>query len=321
MYKIKQAMDAVNYGGYFHTGGALGMEQIVDRAAGFGYEAVDIWPHRPLMSPQDWTKEKRKGLLRYAKDKNIVFSAVDACTNFMRTDHILVPRYEKEIAYLRECCELAEDMECPIVRILPAFIGYFWGEYYNKGYCQTAMQSRTLEVSTQDDYLREWESVRQGIIDSGKMAKNYKVKLALQGHPPVINCLQDLFDMVEEVDMDNVGLGLDLPLFDHPGDERFIVETVQKAGKKMLHSHTLGNGLRYGPCDTVYATEEVVPGDGMENWTPFFQTCREIGYEGYFAYEQCAPFLVKGHNKPGIADVDARQKKGYTFIKSLEERL
>jgi hypothetical protein len=28
--------------------------------------------------------------------------------------------------------------------------------------------------------------------------------------------------MVEEVNMDNAGIGLDLPLFDHPGDEKFI---------------------------------------------------------------------------------------------------
>jgi sugar phosphate isomerase/epimerase len=321
MYRIKQSMDAVNYGGYFHTGGPLEMKRIVDKAAGFGYEAVDIWPHRPLMSPQDWSGQQRKDLLAYAGDKGIKFAAVDACTNFMRPSHILAPRYEKEIAYLRECCELAGDMKCPVVRILPAFIGYFWGEFYNQGYCQTAMLSRTLEVSTQDDYLREWESVRQGIYDAGLMAKQFDVMLALQGHPPVINCVADLFDMVEEVDLGNVGFGLDLPLFDHPADEEFIVATVRKAGKKMLHSHTLGNGLRYGPCDTIYATEEVVPGDGFENWIPFFKTCKEINYQGYFSYEQCAPFLVKGHKKPDTAVIDARQKKGFEFIKSLEEKI
>ncbi|MDR2629522.1 MAG: sugar phosphate isomerase/epimerase [Spirochaetaceae bacterium] len=321
MYKIKQSMDSVNYGGYFHTGGPLDMKQIIDKAAGFGYEAVDIWPHRPLMSPQDWNRQQRKDLLAYASDRGIQFAALDACTNFMRPEHILAPRYEKEIAYLRECCELAVDMNCHTVRILPAFIGYFWGEYYNKGYCQTAMQSRTLEVSTQDDYLREWESVRQGIHDAGLMAKQFDVVLALQGHPPVINCVADLFDMVDEVGLDNIGFGLDLPLFDHPGNEEFIVETVRRAGKKMFHSHTLGNGLRYGPCDVVYATEEVVPGDGLENWIPFFKTCKEIEYKGYFAYEQCAPFLVKGHKKPDVAVIDARQKKGFDFIKSLEEKI
>ena len=132
--------------------------------------------------------------------------------------------------------------------------------------------------------------------------------------------LGKMFDMVEEVGMANVKIGLDLPLFDHQ-TEAFIYETVRRAGKDMAHSHTLGVGIKYGPSDSIYATEEVVPGDGIENWVPFFKACKEIGYEGYFAYEQCAPFFVKGHRKPDVADVDERQKKGFAFIKSLEEKI
>ena len=320
MYKIKQSMDAVNYGGYFHEGGALTMEQIVDRAEEFGYDAIDIWPHRPLMFPQDWNKERRACFLKYAKDKGIFIAAVDTCTNFMRSDHVLVPRLEKELAYLKECCELARDLECPIVRILPAFIGYFWGPYFDQGYCQTAMQSRTMEVSKQEDYLWEWEAVREGIREAGKMAQEFGVTLALQGHPPVINCVTDLFDMMDEVGMDNVKIGLDSPLFDKQTEE-YIFETVRRAGKQMVHSHTLGVSLRYGPSGVVYATEEVVPGDGIENWLPFFKACKEIGYQGYFAYEQCAPFLMKGHKKPQIADVDERQKRGFDFIKAFENQI
>ena len=320
MFKIKQSMDAVNYGGYFHEGGPLTMKEIIDKAAEFGYEAVDIWPHKPLMYPGDWSKEERSELLRYAKDRGIKFAAVDACTNFMRSDHALVPDVEKELAYLKECCELAEDMECPTVRIMPAFIGYFWSEYSNLGYCQTALTARSMDVSKQEDYYREWNHVREGIREAAEMAKNYKVVLALQGHPPVVNCVDDLFEMVEEVGMENVKIGLDLPLFDHQTEE-FIYKTVRRAGKNMAHSHTLGVAIKYGPSDSVYATEEVVPGDGIENWVPFFKACKEIGYEGYFAYEQCAPFFVKGHKKPTVEDVDMRQKKGFAFIKSLEEQI
>jgi sugar phosphate isomerase/epimerase len=320
MYTIKQSLDAVNYGAYFYNGDALSMEAIVDRAASFGYDAVDLWPHRPLCFPPDLSKEKRKNLLSYAKDKGIEFAAVDACTNFMRTDHILVPHLEKELLYVRSCCELAADLDCKVIRILPAFIGYFWQEFWDKGYCQTAMHSRTLEVSTQDDYLLEWDSVRAGVIESGKIAKEYGVTLAVQGHPPVVNCVQDLIDLVEEVGMDNVKIGLDLPLFDRQ-DEEYIRKVVLQIGKKMAHSHTLGVQLRYGPSGVVYASQEVVPGDGIENWLPFFKACKEIGYEGYFAYEQCAPFLMPGHKKPTIEEFDRRQKVGFDFIKSFEGKI
>ena len=53
MFRIKQSLDAVNYGAYFYDGRPLTMEEIVDRAVLFGYEAVDIWPHRPLCFPMD----------------------------------------------------------------------------------------------------------------------------------------------------------------------------------------------------------------------------------------------------------------------------
>jgi len=320
MFKLKQSLDAVNYGAYFYTGNPLTMVEIVDRAVKFGYSAVDIWPHRPLAFPPDLNTQARKKLRSYADDKGIKFAAVDACTNFMRTDHILVPHTEKELLYVRSCCELAADLGCKIVRILPAFIGYFWAPYWDQGYCNTAMHSRTVEVSTQDDYLLEWDSVRSGIIDSAGIAREYGVTLAVQGHPPVVNCVQDLIDLVDEVNMDNVKIGLDLPLFDKQDDD-YIAKTVHQIGKKMIHSHTLGVRLRYGPSGVIYASEEVIPGDGIENWLPFFKACKEIGYEGYFAYEQCAPFLMPGHKKPTVEEIDRRQKVGFEFIKSLESKL
>ena len=320
MFKLKQSLDAVNYGAYFYTGNPLSMKEIVDRAVKFGYDAVDLWPHRPLTFPPDMTKESKSELLCYANDKGIKFAAVDACTNFMRTDHVLVPHTEKELLYVRSCCELARDLDCKVVRILPAFIGYFWHDYWDKGYCNTAMHSRTVEVSTQDDYLLEWDSVRAGIIDSGKIAQEFGVTLAVQGHPPVVNCVQDLIDLVDEVDMDNVKIGLDLPLFEHQESD-YVTKTVKAIGKKMIHSHTLGVKLRYGPSGFVYASEEVVPGDGVENWLPFFKACKEVGYEGYFAYEQCAPFLMPGHKKPTIEEIDRRQKAGFDFIKSFEVQI
>jgi sugar phosphate isomerase/epimerase len=120
--------------------------------------------------------------------------------------------------------------------------------------------------------------------------------------------------------MDNVKIGLDLPLFDKQDDD-YISTTVHKVGKKMIHSHTLGVRLRYGPSGVIYASEEVIPGDGIENWVPFFKACKEIGYEGYFAYEQCAPFLMPGHKKPTIEEIDRRQKVGFDFIKDLESKI
>jgi sugar phosphate isomerase/epimerase len=320
MFHIKQSLDAGNYGAYYYEGQPLNMFEIVDRAVTFGYEAVDIWPNRPVCFPMDWNKEQRKKLRDYAVSKNIKFAAVDACTNFMRTDHALVPRLEKELLYVKACCELAADVDCPVVRILPAFMGYFWPEHFNQGYGNIAMHTRSLEVSKMEDYLAEWEAVREGVRESGVIAADYGVTLAVQGHPPITNGNQDLFDMIDEINMENVKIGLDLTLMENQTPE-FIRKTVLSAGKRMAHSHTLGLAIKSGPHGQVYAAEEVVPGDGIENWIPFFKACKEIGYQGYFAYEQCAPFLVKGHKKPNIQEFDRRQKAGFDFLKALEDKI
>ena len=309
----------MGYAAYFYEGKPLTLEEIIERASRFGYEAVDIWPFRPLSFPMDINKKKRKKILDYAGSKNIKFAAIEAVTNFMRSDHILTPRLEKELLFVRECCEMARDLECDVVRILAGFIGYFWHEYWDQGYGNTAMHSRSIEVSTEEDYLKEWEYVRAGIKDAGLIAKDYGITLALQSHPPLTNCIQDGVDMVDEVGLDNVGMGLDLPLFEKQDDE-FIRETVLKVGKRMIHSHTLGILFR-GGLGAMYGFEEVVPGEGCENWIPFFKACKEIGYKGYFAYEQCSPFLMKGHKKPTIEEIDRRYLEGHKFIKSLQEKI
>jgi hypothetical protein len=48
---------------------------------------------------------------------------------------------------------------------------------------------------------------------------------------------------------------------------------------------------------------------------------KESCYKGYFDYEQCTPFLVKGHKKPTLEEFDRRQKVGYDFLKSLEYQI
>ena len=77
-------------------------------------------------------------------------------------------------------------------------------------------------------------------------------------------------------------------------------------------------------CGTVFEKpeeEEVPPGEGPQNWIPFFKACKEIGYDGYFAYEMCSPFLLKGHVKPTIEEIDRRYQKGFKFIESLQDKI
>ena len=113
---------------------------------------------------------------------------------------------------MRECCKLAGDLNCRIVRCFAAWLGYFMPEHWQQGYSNTAMHTRSHDVSTEDDYLREWEFARAGIREAGQIASDFGVTLALQNHPPLTNSLQDTIEMVEEVGLPNVKMSLDLPL-------------------------------------------------------------------------------------------------------------
>ena len=115
---LKVSLDTVGYAAYFYEGEPLTLEEAMHRAARFGFDAVDIWPHRPIAFPMDVSKDRRKKLVELAAELNLKFAAIEAITDFRRSDHILLPRQEKEIMFVKECCELAHDVGCPVVRIL-----------------------------------------------------------------------------------------------------------------------------------------------------------------------------------------------------------
>lgn len=312
---MKLSLDSVAYCAYFYDGPPLPLEDVLRRAAKFGYDAVDVFPHRPMAFPMDVGQDRRRKLLDLAGSLGLEFAAIEACTNFMMSDHILTQRQDKELLFVRECCRLAQDLDCRLVRILAGFVGYFMHEHWQEGYTNTAMHSRSIEVSTEDDYLKQWEFVRAGIREAAQIAADYGVTLALQNHPPITNSLQDTIDMVEEVGMPNLKIGLDLPLFEFQ-DEAFIREGVLRVGDKMVHSHALGIKFKTS-LGGGYGIEEVVPGDGRENWPAFLRACKEIGYHGCLAYEQCSPIILKGHKKATIEEVDRRFEAGLKYLVPL----
>ncbi len=314
---LRISLDTVGYAGYFYEGEPLTLEESMHRAARFGFDAVDIWPHRPIAFPMDVSKDRRKKLVDLAAQLNLKFAAIEAVTDFRRSEHILLPRQEKEILFVKDCCELARDVGCPIVRILAGFAGYFWHVGWNLGYSNTAMwNTRTIEVSQEKDFLTEWEFAKQGIAECARIAADHGVMLALQNHPPLTNNTEETLAMIEEINHPNLKIGLDLPLFESQ-DKDFIWNMVKKVGKeRMVHSHLIG--LRYlGGMNNSWGFQEVEPEFGQENWIEFFKACHAIGYEGYFAHEQCSPVILKGHKRATIEEFDRRYEATLKWVRRV----
>ncbi len=312
---MKLSLDSISYTGYFTQGECLPLEEVMKRAAKFGFDGVDLFPHRPMASPLDIDRDRRKALLDLAQSLAIEFGALEAVTNFMSSRHILTQSQDKELLFIRECCKLAHDLNIKIIRIFAGFIGYFQPQEWSGGYGTPAMHSRSVDVSTSDDYLRQWEYVREGIKEAGKIAQDYGVTLALQNHPPITDNTEDTIEMVDEIGLDNVKMGLDLPLLAKHDDES-IRKVVLEVGKRMVHSRI--TSIRFKETLVgVCGFDEVVPGEGRENFPAFVKACKEIGYQGFLGYEQCSPIVLKGHKKGTLKEVDRRNQACIGYMKKL----
>jgi len=162
---MKLSMDTVSYAGYFTDGEHVEIEEAMNRAAKFGFDAIDVFAHRPMGFPMDLDQDRRKRIVDHAGKLDLAMACVECCTNYMRGNHVLVFPQEKEILYTREAIKLAVDLGIPLVRILAGFIGYFMNPLAQSGYGNPAFESRSRRVSQNKDWLEQWHAVKDAFRD------------------------------------------------------------------------------------------------------------------------------------------------------------
>ncbi len=74
--EVKVGLYSITYLGVWYRGGALTLEQVIQRAKQYGYEGVEIDGKRPHGNPLDWPKGRGQDLLRYAHDHGVEIYAV-----------------------------------------------------------------------------------------------------------------------------------------------------------------------------------------------------------------------------------------------------
>ncbi|MBN2328730.1 MAG: sugar phosphate isomerase/epimerase [Candidatus Omnitrophica bacterium] len=319
---MKLSLDCVGYGGYFTDGQNIPAEEALERASRFGYDAMCIYAHRPIGFPMDFDQDRRKRLKEKAEQLDMELGAVVCCTNFMEGDHVLLYPQEKEILYVRDAIQMAKDLDIKIVRVLAAFYGYFHNQYARSGYGNPAFESRSQRVSQNKDWLEAWHQVRRGLTETAKIAEDNGVVLALQTHPEITCNNEETLEMIDEVGVSSLKVGLDLPLLESQ-DPDFIRKTVYSMKDLMVYSHTISIVNKKTVGGAVFAWEEVTPGSPKDqcNWETFIKAAREIGYNGYLSHEQCSPMIVKGHKIADIDEVDLRYVEAINFFKPLLKKL
>lgn len=320
---MKLSLDSIGYGGYFTAPGERAtLEESMRRAARFGYDAVCVYAHRPIGFPMDIDTGRRAVLRDLAAELDLEFGAVVCCTNFQEANHVLLYPQEKEILYVRSAIDLARDLGAGIVRVMAAFYGYFQNPLAAGGYGSPAFESRSKRVSRNEDFLEAWHEVRRGLTEVALYAQDCGITLALQTHPEITGNNEETLAMIEEVGVDSLKVGLDLPLLE-AFDPEFVRKTVLSMKGLMVYSHTISLAKSATVGGAPYSWEEVTPGSERDTlpWEVFLQACKDIGYRGYLSHEQCSPIIVKGHKLGGLDTIDERYIEAQQYFRGVLRKL
>jgi sugar phosphate isomerase/epimerase len=319
---MKLSLDVIGYGGYFTKNHErLTLEDAIRRAATFGYDAACIFAHRPMGFPMDFDANRRRRLVDLYEELDLEVGALVCCNNFLEANHVLVFNTEKEIMYTKECIDMAVDVGSPMVRVMASLWGYFSNPYAGDGYGLPAYESRSRRVSRGEDYVEAWHQVRNALTEVALYAQDKGITLALQTHPEVTNNNDDTLEMLAEVGVECLKIGVDLPLMEDYSPEA-VRETVHKVGKNMVYSHTISLATIRTIGGAAYGWEEVTPGSERDPlpWPTFIEACKEIGFDGLLSHEQCSPIVVKGHELGTVAVIDERYVEARNYFQSLLRR-
>jgi sugar phosphate isomerase/epimerase len=273
-FKVKTCLHSVSYLGIWRGQTQLTVDEFLVKAKELGYEGVMLVAKRPHVSPHDYDKAARAKLKARIESLGLTLVGMAGYTDFTAgIDKPGIPNAEIQASWVGEIAELAEDLGTDMVRI---FTGYERpGIAYDKQYAE----------------------VVSGLKMAGKLAAEHGVTLAVQNHHDIALHHDAMSWLLEEVNLPNVMAGWDAwsPTLEGLTTEElkesilkmkpFIVNTI--AADYVAHPR-----FNYVNNLTNYKAEQAamraVPmGQGIIDYKIWFETLKEIGYQGWVVYEMC----------------------------------
>ncbi|MBS7625228.1 TIM barrel protein [Candidatus Bathyarchaeota archaeon] len=301
---IRLALFTVTYCGLWYKGRALSLKEQIVKAKNFGFEGISIETKRPVALPCDLSKKDRKEIKETADSYNIKICAVETMSNFARP---LIEDRENNLCMVKEAIDLAADLEVDVVKVFAAWSGT--SRYNGLGTYEFGRRIFEYEGNFITDTER-WRLCVEGIRDVAKWAKEYGITIALQNHPPVIRYgYEDALQMVKEVNIDNVKLCLDVPLFSDQSDQYIheAVEACKEVGIVLSHYGSLG--FDELPSGEIVMYRRI-------NYPAFIRELKRIGYSGFLVSEECSPVLER-HEYQGIEAVDRHVRAALKYMREL----
>ncbi len=297
-FKVKTCLHSVSYAGFWRGQARLSVDEFLVKAKKLGFDGVMLMAKRPHVSPLDYDAAARKALRRRIEGLGLNLVCLAGYTDFTAgVDKAGIPNVEIQACYVGELAKLARDLGTDMVRI---FTGY-----------------ERPGVS----FDKQYAMVVEGLKLAGEKAAEYGVTLAVQNHHDIAVGHDTMAWLLREVDLPNVKAAFDAwaPALQglKPEEMRdavlkmkpFIVHTTAADYVRLPryhYEHTLTNFLQR---DVL--VRAVPMGEGFIGYETFINTLKEIGYQGYIAYEMCEVL-------EGGGDIENLDKTAIKFLEYMK---
>jgi sugar phosphate isomerase/epimerase len=286
---MKTALHSVSYAGVWPGQTRLSLDDFLNKARHLGFNAVMLMAKRPHLSVLDHDAAARRRLRERLVELNLSVACLAGYTDFcMGADRLDIPTREMQILYVRELCRLAHDLGCGLVRVFTGF----------------ERDGVSLE--------QQWGWCVDSLRECARFAAPLGVTIGVQNHHDVAVHWQSMLDLLKEINEPNCKAMFDAWAPALQGDDP--AAAVKEMAPFLVHTtvadYVRRPRFRYQPPLVNYAREadaiRAVPmGEGFIDYRAFFRALREVGYQGYVAYEMCSP--LRGGGSEENLDRCARQ--------------
>jgi sugar phosphate isomerase/epimerase len=300
---VKIGLYSITYGGVWYRGDGLTVEQVIERAAKFGYQGVEIDGKRPHGDPLDMPKTRCLQLRKLAADRGVEIYAVAANNDFSSP----IPEHrESQLVYVRELIRMTSDLGAKVMRVFLAWPGVTLRPEGGGRYDIAQAVWKAAHKDFSDE--QTWAWCRETLVEAARLAGDFGVTLALQNHPPVINKgYVDSLRMFQEVASPNLKICFDARL-EHTLDEAAIRKAVNEIGPLQILWHYGGEYDRGPDGITVKGDEKC-----LAEMLGLF----DIGYHGYAGFELCHPLPVVNGQTVGLDFVDKNAALAAEYMRGI----
>lgn len=299
-FHLKTCLHSISYAGVWRGQATLPVEEFLVKAKQFGYDGIMLVAKRPHLSPLDYDAQARKRLRARIEELGLKLVCLAGYTDFTAgMDRPGIPHTEIQAAYVGELARLAKDLGTDMIRI---YTGY---------------------ERSNIPYDKQYATVLEGLKLAGQQAARYGVTLVIQNHHDIALHHEAMFWLLNDVNLPNVKAAWDAwsPTLEGLSKEE-IRQSILKMKPFLVHTTTAQYvrqpRFQYVPELTQYVKQEPVHralpmGPGLIDYDSFIQTLKEIGYQGYIAYEMCEVLDGGG----SVENLDRTAKAFLDYIKKF----